>query len=475
MLSATLALATVCAASFIPASASSTNTGFFGNVSPVKSDGTKNEVSLLPIEATYGIPKNGLLPQAKFIYTLHPEEVEAGTLASTGLDSSGDEVTVYSGTKLVADDLTKDWVIPSQYLENTQSTSTTLQTGSTFGIDLTALFATSGEDEIKTVATGVYRFTLSQTLYVDTEENADGYLWYKKNAAGTYDETKYRVDLYVQGSTAAVEKTDTTEAVPASPGYVYLVKVYKENIVKDDDGNITSDTWEKAEPKFENEIKVEDLIIKNYVENTVNDEDVGFTIALEILEGSDVVDGVTLKAGTDLNAYVQTKDGKIPCDGEEHNGRKFDPIVVQGTDDDGNVYDVNEFTLYSEEYLVVPGVPVNMKYTTWNTDTEDIPGYVNTYLDVIGKDTDGNDLDEPEKQNAESGFVSAVTTNDDEEETWLTVQRVILEGQNMIIYHNVNKDIVATGIAMESAPYVVMFLAAAAIAVLTVVKKKTNR
>jgi hypothetical protein len=452
MLSATLALATVCAASLIPASAASR--GFYGNTNPTDSNGKANKVDELPITATYGLPKNGLLPQARFIYTLSPVTVDANTLASTDAEGS-DDVFVSSGSELFADGLTATWEVPSQYVEQTQTTSRTLS-AKDVSIDFSSL--------PKNAETGVYRFTLTQTVYEDEKDEETGLKYYKVNSQGTYDKTEYRVDLYVQGAVAATADKAGTDA------YIYLVKVYEEVDVKNAAGEKTGTKWVKAEPAFANSIAVEDLEIRNYVDDNVTGLDIPFTIALQILEGSDVDDGVTLKAGTDLNAYVVTASGhQIPCNGEvdELTNRKYDPIVVN---EDGKW---NTFELYNGEYLVVPGVPVGMQYTTYNTDTEDIAGFVNTYGTVIGLDSDGKDtLTWPVDF---SDFVSAVTKDKNGAEIPEENTEVIAVGQNKIIYYNVNQDISNTGITMDTAPYIVMFVAAAGLAVLSLAKKKINR
>jgi hypothetical protein len=477
MLSAVLAVATVCAATLVPASASHV-TGFYGSTTST-TNGAKNEVTELPITANYSVTKTsaislaGLLPQARFIYHLKPVTVAEGTVASTGAQGS-DDMTVYSGSALLNGELTTDWTVDSQYVGKTGHPSTTLSTSEEedgVAIDLTKLFTekyvttTEGEgeaatvsstltplgaSEIKDIESGVYRFELTQEVYENLTEG------YKVNIAGKYDETTYRVDLYVQGS------TDTDRA------YVYLVKVYEEVAAKtNDDGEVTQAAyWGKADPVFNNTIEVEDLIIKNYTENNVTTEDPAFDIAIQILPGSDVTDGVTLKAGTELYAYINRV-------GVE------DPIVVPIHVNTGTGTDVyNNVQLYTGDELVIPGVPVHMHYTTWNADagTPTNADYTKRVQSVIGYTNTTDKIDKSEPEQAERpSFPMAATLADGTETGYVEVAKDIEYGQNMIIYYNVNKAVNATGVAMESAPYVVMFLTAAAVAVLTVVKKKTDR
>jgi hypothetical protein len=324
---------------------------------------------------------------------------------------------------------------------------------------------------IKDVKSGVYRFTLQESLYTDGKT-------YKENIAGSYDtERTYRVDLYVQGSTQPVagDAEKGIKAVEGSSAYVYLVKVYEyvEPVYKDGE-LVTAGYWGKADPEFKNTIEVEDLIIKNYTENNVTTEDPPFNIALQILPGSDVEKGVTLEEGTNLHAYINRYDEKTKTYTKE-----YVDVKVNSDDPDSTNY-VTYVTLYSGDELVVPGVPVYMHYTTWNADAGSATTNTDYYKRVkvvtgYTNDTDKVDKSEPTKAERTS-FPDAATLDEDGNETGYEVQAAdIVFGQNMVIYYNVNNAIAETGIAMESAPYVVMFLAAAAIAVLTVVKKKTDR
>jgi hypothetical protein len=432
------------------------------------------------------------LPQAKFIYTLSPDTVEANA-------QTDEKLPLYSGSDLLAGDLTTEWNVTSRYLvwddKNTMSTTLSSDTDVTGGlsIDLSQLFTkeykteTVGEGEeatvksvltpiadgtVKDIKSGVYRFTLQESLYTDGKT-------YKENIAGNYDDERtYRVDLYVQGSTQPVagDEDKGIKAVDGSSAYVYLVKVYEYvDPVKNDKGEVvTAGYWGKANPTFNNSIEVEDLVIKNYTENNVTAEDPPFKIALQILPGSDVEKGVTLEKGTNLHAYINRYDDKTKTYTKEY-------VDVKVNSDDPNSTDyVTYVTLYSGDELVVPGVPVYMHYTTWNADAGSKTTNTDYYKRVqvvtgYTNDTDKVDKSEPAEA-ARSSFPDAATLDKDGNETGYKVQAAdIVFGQNMVIYYNVNNAIAETGIAMESAPYVVMFLAAAAIAVLTVVKKKTDR
>jgi hypothetical protein len=455
MLSATLALATVCAASFIPASASTNNAGFFGNS---KASGIDKAETYLPITSTYSIPKIGLLPEAEFVYTLAPDTtVTASTTTDVGH-------AVKSGSELFANGLSTKWTVPSDYRDGTDKPLELTKS------DLQISFSTLPKD----AKTGIYRFTLEETV------NS------KMNEKGEYDtaeNAEYRVDLYVQGAVEAVEADEAKgiEAVDGCDAYIYLIKVYKHLVTKDDDGQVTSDKWVKAEPVFNNKITAaEDLIIKNYVVDSVSGMDVGFDITLQVLPGSDEDAGVTLKADTDLHAYIKKANGDIvQCQGQTVDGRTYSKIVVNKDEND-----VNTFTLYSGEELVVPGVPINMVYTTTNADANK-EGFVSTYNTAIGTKADGiTDKVEPLDRSAEGGFVTAVTTVDGKETPATVVDQdiegednntVIRMGENMIIYNNVNQAVSDTGVTMDTAPYIVMFIAAAGLAVLSLAKKKINR
>jgi hypothetical protein len=399
-------------------------------------------------------------------------------------------MVVYPGSNLLDGDLTTEWDIESQYMvwDSTKSMSTTLSSATDvdggLSIDLSQLFdkvyendengnpkLVDNKDEdgnpiVKSIKSGVYRFTLKESLFTDS--------YYKDNIAGSYDTEKtYRVDLYVQGSTKAVEADEENgiEAVPASSAYVYMVKVYQwVDEVKQGDTTIAAH-WGKADPEFTNTIEVEDLIIKNYVDNNVTSDDVPFKIALQILPGSDVERGVTLEEGTDLHAYIN----KLNEDGSYT--RKDITVEVNSDDPDDDNY-VTYVELYDGDELVVPGVPVLMKYTTYNADAGNIEksDYTKKVDAKIGYEDEEKKIEWSEPAKAlHSTFGTAVETGENNEETPLELVKTIAFGQNMIIYYNVNTAVAATGIAMESAPYVVMFLAAAAIAVLAVAKKKTNR
>jgi hypothetical protein len=450
MLSAVLALATVCAASFIPAYAdgetegTATQTlpdGFYGSAAPKADDA----LTSLPITATFGINSTyaeGLIPNAVFHYTLTPDDPDKNETSTDGL-------TISKGVAF-STEATTTWTVVSKHLKQTDTSS--------------AVWSSDDDPTLKTTAnptgglsipldipaatkSGIYRYTLEQKL--DDKSIA--------NTETTYDSTKFRVNLYVNND-------------DGKSAYVYMIQVYKPN---------TAGTgYNKAVPKFENTVRVvEDLIVKDVVVNNVTSEDVGFTIKIKVPEKGDAENGgMDLTPGTDLGAYVLLKDGKtkVDCTGtkDEKTGRTYPKVVVS----DAGI----EITLYDGESLVVPGVPLNMIYSTVNTEAN-TKGFDSSFSYAEGyKSGTTDDKDIPDDYNNPTSFVNASVTKTEDGKTVVTADKVthdgqIKAGQNAVIYYNVNKTLSATGIAMDTAPYIVMFVAAAGLAVLSLAKKKINR
>jgi hypothetical protein len=234
--------------------------------------------------------------------------------------------------------------------------------------------------------------------------------------------------------------------------------------------NTAGTGYVKADPEFENTVQVlEDLVVKDVVVNNVTSEKVGFTIKIVVPEKGDAENGgMDLTAGTDLGAYVILKDGtKIECDGKTPG---YPKVTVSDTG--------TEITLYNGDSLHVPGVPLNMIYSTVNTEAN-TKGFDSAFSYAYGYKT-GTTTDKDIPDNYDDFANASVTEKNADGESVVTAEKVtyngqIVAGQNAVIYYNVNKTLTVTGITADTAPYLVMFVAAAGLAVLSLAKKKIVR
>jgi hypothetical protein len=317
---------------------------------------------------------------------------------------------------------------------NSAGTKTAGDTETKVGkIDLTNLNVTEND-------TGVYRYTLTQTTK-------------GKNTLGTDNDyaddediaTEYQVDLYVNS------------------GKIIAVKVR------------TPDGSKKSEPIFENTVtNLDKLYVTHYIDSEMKKDGETFEFQITIPEGG-VEGGITLNAGTLIygeitNVYDETKNRTItffvpatPAEGEDY--------ATTYTDADGNEYS-NVFNLYDGDELVIPGLPAGMLYyISMNNANRD--GYESKYYDYANFTGTASSS---HKAWSENTPIDAETTTS----TTLGGSMKGTEYTNSLDHvHHVEfvstKGISNTGISMDSVPYLVMFVAAAAIAVLAVAKKKTDR
>jgi hypothetical protein len=318
---------------------------------------------------------------------------------------------------------------------NSAGTTTSGATETKVGkIDLTGLNVTEA-------TTGVYRYTLKQTTLERNSGDKNVYAD-KENA-----ETVYQVDLYVDD------------------GDIIAIKVR------------TPDGSSKAEPIFKNKVVNEDtLYITNYIDGDMKKDEDHFEFQLTIPEGG-VPGGVTLNEGTLIyakitNAYDKTKDvtkvffvPATPAEGEAY--------ATTYTDADGNEY-TNTVDLYDGDMVTITGLPVGLKYIISMNDANDY-GYTSRYYDY----KDFTEVANVNHEAWESNVLIENASTEDKDTACGGTMTGTVYTNNLTKAHHVEfvsiKGISNTGISMDSIPYAVMFVAAAAIAVLAVAKKKTDR
>jgi hypothetical protein len=242
-----------------------------------------------------------------------------------------------------------------------------------------------------------------------------------ENEDGTYDTKSYTVELTVDGNEQVV-----------------MAQVYNVNGVK-------------VNPVYDNKLTNEEyLVVRDYV-TTKYDTPKAFTFHITIPAAGNEK-GVQLTKGTEI---IGTK-----YDADDN---KIGTVTITVTDTydatkDTSMVVCDGFTLANGEYVEFTGLPTNMKYFINETDansdnyTSKYHGYADTNSDKVANYND-------------SIATNATNTN----HTEFNVSVV-----HYVEYTN-TRDIVATGVTMDTTPYIVMFIAAAGLAVLSLAKKKIVR
>jgi hypothetical protein len=379
------------------------------------------DITYLPVTSVYGISGAGLRPAGKFTYTLTPAEVTDGTVDDA-------KNPIYKGLDLTADAAAASVTVDFESLGSKEATESETKIGK---IDLTGLQATKD-------ITGIYRYNLTQTtVYKNTLGTANKYADDKNSE--TY--AAYIVDLVV------------------TKGKVTAVKVW------------TGNGQTKTTPTFENVVvNSDDLVITHFIDNVYEKDGYTFTFQLNIPEGG-VEGGITLNAGTLIygtitNVYDSTKSEDVVFAVPSGNNTSY-------TDENGNTY-TNIVELENGDKLDIPGLPVGMKYTVSMTDANK-DNYTSRYQDYATYTSLNNDNHVAWADNTK---LDTTVEKYETEDLKGTVDGYKYTNSLDHVHHVEfvsQKGISNTGVAMDTIPYAVMFVAAAAIAVLAVAKKKTNR
>jgi hypothetical protein len=371
----------------------------------------------------------------EFTYTL-----KVATVSTTITDA--DDYTIYSGLQFANGDdgaLTDESSVTIKFGSDSSTTAEFTET-KIAEIDLSKL-------NVKDTTTGVYRYTLTQTT---TQQN--------KNGKYADENTEYTVDLYVNN------------------GKILHIKVW--TVEETDDGL----KYNKSNPSFMNTVVNDDVLyVTNFIDYDMAKADETFEFQVTIPDKGIGGDGIELDAGTPIYATITSQDGS-------HDSRTFTFYVVENgsdtytetiTNEDGTETTVthdNKVKLYDGDKLSITGLPANMKYTVTMVDANDRE-YTSTraeYEDFTPT------VNTPSVWKVEENYPTIVNASTDE---------VTTDGGGTVVgknytnnlgnIHHVEyvstKNITSTGVSMDSVPYLVMFVAAAAIAVLAVAKKKTNR
>jgi hypothetical protein len=392
-------------------------------------------ITYLPVTSIYQLESAGLRPVGEFTYTL-----KVATVSTTITDA--DDYTIYSGLQFANGDdgaLTDESSVTIKFGSDSSTTAEFTET-KIAEIDLSKL-------NVKDTTTGVYRYTLTQTT---TQQN--------KNGKYADENTEYTVDLYVNN------------------GKILHIKVW--TVEETDDGL----KYNKSNPSFMNTVVNDDVLyVTNFIDYDMAKADETFEFQVTIPDKGIGGDGIELDAGTPIYATITSQDGS-------HDSRTFTFYVVENgsdtytetiTNEDGTETTVthdNKVKLYDGDKLSITGLPANMKYTVTMVDANDRE-YTSTraeYEDFTPT------VNTPSVWKVEENYPTIVNASTDE---------VTTDGGGTVVgknytnnlgnIHHVEyvstKNITSTGVSMDSVPYLVMFVAAAAIAVLAVAKKKTNR
>jgi hypothetical protein len=243
------------------------------------------------------------------------------------------------------------------------------------------------------------------------------------NKDGTYDKKSYTVELTVNGDAQVV-----------------MAQVYNANGVK-------------VNPVYDNKLTNEEyLVVRDYV-TTKYDTPKAFTFHITIPAAGNA-EGVQLTKGTEI---IGTK-----YDADDN---KIGTVTITVTDTydatkDTSMVVCDGFTLANGEYVEFTGLPTNMKYFVNETDAQS-DNYSSIYYGYADTNSD--------KVANESYNTSYATNATNTNHTEYNVSQV-----HYVEYIN-TRDIVATGVTMDTTPYVLMFVAAAGLAVLSLAKKKIVR
>jgi hypothetical protein len=246
---------------------------------------------------------------------------------------------------------------------------------------------------------------------------------------GIYCYTLTQSNTGVNNSQASYDDATYTVELTVKEEKVVLAQVYNKNNVK-------------VEPVYTNTISNKDkLRVRNYVTTEYGDPK-EFTFHVTIPAGGNE-NGVTLTAGTEIYGYKYNE-----------NGEELEEVVVTVTADNERGTG-NTFTLKDGEYVDFPNLPANLKYYTNESDansdlyTSIVYGYEKT--------------------------TSPTVATDKYSKSEATVHKEFnLSEVHYVEYIN-TRGIIATGVTMDTTPYVLMFVAAAGLAVLSLAKKKIVR
>jgi hypothetical protein len=383
-------------------------------------------ITYLPVTAKYTVQfttSSGLRPVGDFVYTLTPMDVADGLD-----DGSTSKNPIYDGLEFD----TTDGTSSVEVIFDSEGTKTSGTTDTQIGkLPLTGLKTDS-------TTNGIYRYTLTQETKGKNTLGSDNVYADDEN-----NKTTYTVDLII------------------SKGTVIAVKVW------------TADASSKMTPVFENTVVNKDaLVITHWIENDFKDADETFEFQVTIPEAG-VEGGISLTAGTLIYGTITNVYGHpdrnvtffVPKDGSN------DTVLL---DEEGNEIANNVVELFDGDKLDIPGLPAGMLYYVSMNNAND-NNYASKFYDYATYTTKSS-----ENHMAFTKNIDIVNDATEDTGTKLGGTMSGTEYTNSLDkVHHVEfvsmKSFTATGISMDSIPYAVMFVAAAAIAVLAVAKKKTNR
>jgi hypothetical protein len=345
------------------------------------------------------------------------EEEEAVDLNTLAVTESITDATGGQLSDIVTLPLVKFTVTIAAETEGTAPKETTI-VYDLKGTDRTGEGKSFDFSEVKWTAPGIYNYTITST-----PSNPDnGNLTFLLNGDAT---TTYTLQLVVY-------------AVEGKTGEFYIAQ----RIIKDADGQKVDAV------NFTNPTQYEKLKISNEITGNLAEKTKQFDYTLDIpVEGSPT--GLTLEKDQIIKAVKYNAD-------DEATGDTYNIIVGTPT----------HFTLADGEYVELE-VPVSMIFTVTQNDGKDW-GYTTYHDYILGTERRVTDK-------------SSGTCDSDVSETdtvYVHTQGTIgkLDVINQVNYHNERATQIDTGIVMDVIPYVMVVMAAAALAVLMVIKKrKTDR
>jgi hypothetical protein len=382
------------------------------------------------------LSKDAVLPDVQFDVTLEAFESE-------------DDIKEYGGTK------ENIGVIPTGYDDTLtytfNSKSTNFYETKTF--DLESILAANK-------AVGEYWFTMtSSPAALDAAIGSN--LTFLQNT----DSTTYLVKINVTVDSTSGELIISQVRVYDEKNN----KIYDdEGVTKDEKGEDVPRTDDVRNVEFVNPTTFSTLKITNHIDGNDISKNTDFTYYINIPIGGDNLD---LQEGETITAVKHFINDKGQADTETITltvgGDKEDILKI--TDDS------NEFTLADGEYITLD-VPTGMIF---GIIQEDVDGVLTTHAyeetgDSTNKSTTEGFIYSPDDTKGCYTIPDDLDTEYDDANENLH-KGTIASTTNTVDFYNYKGHKVETGISMDVIPYVMVVMAAAALAVLMISKKKTDR
>jgi pilin isopeptide linkage protein len=308
-----LALTSVMALSLLAPAASATDNGTTDTNSPK---------TALEFEKKYWIDSDVVIPTegATFTFSMEPLTPDAGTKIS------GTEVQ--EGVALTTNETSVTFTEAD--MEDTTKFKTDADTGKTY-LDATLSFDLTSSN-VTFTEVGIYRYLVKEVMPS------------KKNSFISYDETQYRVDLYVTKS--------GDDYVVSSIVSMVLGNSSKEPII------------------FENSYVAGTATISKVITGdglTAADQTKEFQFFIKIPEGGD---NLTLSSSDSITAKIHRNNNTVEEVSIQVGGSKDDKVEVTATEDGftSGTTGAYGFTLAGGEYMTLENVPVGMIF--WVTEAD---------------------------------------------------------------------------------------------------------